>query len=129
MAGNNKLLALLYGLVGILYIIHGGVDLPGTVDNWLYKHHNFILVLLATLYGCICLVYFYADSQKNHEEHNEHNEHNQVVNKDNVFDTVFSVNTIVFLIFLIIIIYSWTVSLRKIFNPSNSNNRIFSKIF
>ena len=126
MAGNNKLLALLYGLVGILYIIHGGVDLPGTFDDWLYKNHNFILVLLATLYGSICLVYFYADSQKDHEENNKHN---QVVKKDNVFDRIFSVNTIVFLIFLIIIIFAWTVSLRKIFNPSNSNNRIFSKVF
>ena len=64
MAGNNKLLSLLYGLIALLYIIHSGVDLPGELDNWLHINHNFILVLFATLYGAICLVYFYADSKK-----------------------------------------------------------------
>ena len=42
----NKLLSLFYGLIALLYIIHGGVDLPGKLDDWLYKNHNFILVLL-----------------------------------------------------------------------------------
>ena len=122
MAGNNKLLSLLYGLIALLYIIHGGINLPGKLDDWLFKNHNFILVLLATLYGGICLIYFYSDS-KNHEEKDKKNKH---VVKKNWFDKIFSVNTIAFLIFLIMVIYSWSVSLKKIFNHSHIRNK---KIF
>ena len=115
MAGNNKLLALCYGLIALLYIIHGGVNLPGELDDWLYKNHRFILVLLSTLYGTICLIYFYADSKKQ-----EKDEENKELVKKNMFDKIFNLNTIVFLIFLIIIIFSWKVSLTKIFNTPTS---------
>ena len=39
---TNTILMVLYGLLGLLYIIHTGVDLPTKIDDWLRKNHYFI---------------------------------------------------------------------------------------
>ena len=68
MGGSVKLLAGLYAALGLVYIIHSGVDIKGiTIDNWLVKNYHFIHLLVGTLYASIAIVYLYdsdADKKK-----------------------------------------------------------------
>ena len=53
------LLIILYFLLGLLYIILSGVDLPSQIDNWLHHHHNITYMIIGTIYvviGCVYLV-------------------------------------------------------------------------
>lgn len=51
------LMFFLYFFVSLLYVIHSGVNIPSSVDNWLQEHPAYINMLLATLYAIVSIIY------------------------------------------------------------------------
>ena len=70
MMAKSDILAMLYILLGLLYIIHTGVNLPTQIDNWLVKNHNFIYMLIATIYTIIAIIYLYQNKKQESDSDN-----------------------------------------------------------
>ena len=50
--------------LGLLYIIHTGINLPTKIDDWLRKYHYFIYMLIGTIYSTILLIYLYQPTEE-----------------------------------------------------------------
>ena len=51
------ILAVLYFLIALLYIVNSQIDVPTTINDWLRANPDYINLSLATLYSFISIVY------------------------------------------------------------------------
>ena len=56
-AQEYSIFFVIYILIGFMYMIHSGVDLPTGLNNWLYKNPHYINMTLSTLYFTLSIVY------------------------------------------------------------------------
>jgi hypothetical protein len=56
-AQEYSIFFIIYILIGFMYMIHSGVDLPTELNNWLYKNPHYINMTLSTLYFALSIVY------------------------------------------------------------------------
>lgn len=56
-AQEYSIFFVIYILIGFMYMIHSGVDLPTELNNWLYKNPHYINMTLSTLYFTLSTVY------------------------------------------------------------------------
>jgi hypothetical protein len=56
-AQEYSILFIIYILIGFMYMIHSGVDLPTDLNIWLYKNPHYINMTLSTLYFALSIVY------------------------------------------------------------------------
>ena len=94
-------LVVLYLILGILYIILSGVDLPTSIDNWLHKNHEITYLLIGTVYALIAVVYLYGNKP--------HHPANQKHRKKLTYFTYLHQNnkSIISLLIIIFLIYVW----------------------
>jgi fumarate reductase subunit C len=98
-APEYSILAVLYFLIALLYIVNSQIDVPTTINDWLRANPDYINLSLATLYAFISIVYvtFFHLPQ----------------------DTIMQSNSKVFVIssILLLLVYAWRKLLRRESNP------------
>lgn len=89
------ILAILYFLIALLYIVHSNIDVPTSLYGWLRVNPDYINLSLATLYSFISMVYilFFHLPQDTFTQSN--------------------LKMIGTFIILLILVYSWTRLIRR----------------
>ena len=52
---------LIYFFIGIIYLLHSGIQIPGKLDDFLHKNHHIPIFLLATCYLALSLLYLFKN--------------------------------------------------------------------
>lgn len=64
-AQEYSIFSIIYILIGFMYMIHSGINLPTELNNWLYKNPHYINMTLSTLYFALSIVYITYFHPKN----------------------------------------------------------------
>jgi len=70
-AQEYSILFVIYILIGFIYMIHSGVDIPTELNNWLYKNPKYINMTLSTLYFTLSIVYITYFTPKKESKNGE----------------------------------------------------------
>jgi len=54
----------IYFLIGIIYLLHSGIQIPGNLDDFLHKNHHIAIFLLATCYLALSLLYLFKNAKE-----------------------------------------------------------------
>ena len=134
MAGNEKRLGSLYALIGLLYIINSGVNLPGTLDDWLHKNHEMTYLMVGTIYFIIAILYLtsekehFASSNNNHKKNDNKRNHNNKCRRQHSsykkYYGFLNFNNIFIFLVSILLLYSWGYMIFKHINTHQASNEL-----
>ena len=70
-APEYSIFFVIYILIGFMYMIHSGVDLPTEFNNFLFKNPHYINMTLSSLYFALSIVYIMYFHPKNESKNGE----------------------------------------------------------
>lgn len=70
-APEYSIFFVIYMIIGLMYLIHSGVDLPTTLNNWLLENPHYINMTLSTLYFALSIVYILYFHPKHESKNGE----------------------------------------------------------
>lgn len=108
----------LYTSIGLLYVINSGVGILGKsfIDDWLQSHHEFVYLLVATVYFIVAIIYLSKDYKKEKEKIKNKNKNNnkkcqEELKKNKNVSLVIKIYKFIIISFLV---YCWTTMIYKL---------------
>ena len=120
----KSILVYLYLSIAILYVINSGVDLPGSLDDWLHANHEINYLLVGTIYFIIAIIYFNKDYKKEKEKIKEKIKKNKKCEKElKKMKNLSMLKKIVVFLIIVFLFYCWISMIKNIlFKKSNKTS-------
>ena len=65
---SNFYVSVIYFIMGIIYLLYTGIDIPGYIDNFFNKNHHLMIFLVACGYFLLSILYMYKQNVEENEQ-------------------------------------------------------------
>jgi len=94
---KSNILAILFSLLGLIYIIHAGINLPTNIDEWLYSNKSIIFLITGSLFLLITIIHLQVDVKVKEDVNTNKSKIQRYLTPRNIATAII----------VIILLYSW----------------------